>query len=214
MNNLIFAINVGNKEKGKFTNKGHLKNFVKYLFSCSGAHTENEDTQYNFYVKKDLKTKALNRVGFIKTPKKQCEEFLELFKNEIHDETKVINDLFYVAFIIINEGKMITNMFEIEDEQIVMSLPEEIISLLAEDYFNNSEEALEQEINKLLNYGMDNDFSIETIKDLSIQKRKEIEMLVHSKLINENPNDNVLMEISHHDQEDHSIYHIHRLRQL
>lgn len=214
MNNLIFIINVGNKEKSKFKNKGHLKNFVKYLFSCSEAHKENENTQYNFYVKKDIKTKKLNRIGFITNPKQQCEEFLDIFDNEIEDETKLMNDLFYVALIVINENEIITNMIEFESEEIVMSLPSNIINFIAEDYFNGNEEVLEKEINKVLSYGMDKKFPIKIIKDLSIQRRKEIEMLVHSKLINENPNDNVLIEISHHDQEDHSIYHIHRLKRI
>lgn len=214
MNNLIFTINVGNEEKGTFQNQGHLKNFIKYLFSCSKAHTENENTHYNFYVKKDKGTQLLNRIGFIKNPNKQYEDFIESFSKEITNETKVFNDLFYVAFIIIIENKIITNMFEVEGNNIIMSLPREIIGLIVEDYFNGNESALEEEITKILNYGTDNNLIITNMKEINIEKRKEIEVLVHSSLISKNPNDNVLIEISHHDQEDHSIYHIHRLRQL
>lgn len=208
MDNLVYVILAGEQD---FTNQRHVENFVKYLFSCSKAHIENEDTKFNFYVKRDTKDKVLNRIGFVKNPKWQCDEFLNNFKKELSNETKLVNDIYYVLFFVVTENKIITNFFDYEDNELTITYPEDIMDAMCEKYFDNDGKEFEESINKILRFSSDNQIPIKTFKESLLEERKEIEMLVHGRLIKEN-NDNVLIEISHHDQDDHDIYHIHRLR--
>lgn len=208
MNNLVYVVSVG--EEG-FTNKNHVKNFVKYLFSCSKAHIENENTKFNFYVKRDLKDNNLNRIGFIKNPVEQCNDFLNNFGKELFDENKLKNDIYYALFFVVTKDKLITNFFEYQDNELNITYPENVMDAMCEKYCDNDEREFEESINQILRFVYDNKIEIKPFKETTLEERKEIEMLVHGRLIKEN-NEKVLIEISHHDQDDHDIYHIHRLK--
>ena len=87
--------------------------YINYLFSKSNLHKQNKTTKYNFYKRKvDNKFKT----GFIENNEHSYSKFLNDLKLDSH--TNFHNDLFYIYFIIVIDGYLITNLLNIENELI------------------------------------------------------------------------------------------------
>jgi len=202
MEDMIFAIGAGSQ---KFSSYGHVNNFIKYLFSCSGKHRETEDTKKNFYL---TNLPKIDGYHFVES----SDGALSLFKKENGENlvkfSELNNDLFYMFFLIEFEGKIYTNLYEYNKEQDIYdpAMSEDIANKLSTGYFNGDTEAMLRLFGSM----------IETEKDLVLfdaAKRREriiIESKVHAKIHKMGGVDEVMLAISHNDQQG-SAYHIHRI---
>mgnify|MGYP003587989409 FL=1 len=207
--NQIFICNWGTSS---FSDLKHLNNFINYLFSKSNLHKQNKTTKYNFYKRKvDNKFKT----GFIENNEHSYSKFLNDLKLDSH--TNFHNDLFYIYFIIVIDGYLITNLLNIENELISLNITEDLFSMISNNYFNGENDKFLNKINDIIAYTNTN--SLQIINYISLIKNndigninliKPIEMKIHKILQEKYFNENVIFQISHNDQYD-KPYHIHRL---
>ncbi len=196
MNIEIFTINVGMQE---FSDEQHLKNFAKYLFSCSKGHSTNADTEHNLYGYSNSKER---RVGFIDDAKRDLKDFNSFFKNEYKDWSRYVNTLHYAFFIMETENKVITNIFSVDGDEVQVLLPNEFIEHIIKTNFNGEESLLIDRINQLLK--PDNEFVY--YKDAKLEERAEFECAIHNKIRKETSS---IISISHNDQDD--FLHLHSI---
>lgn len=204
-NDLIYLICTGNMG---FNGNKHVHNFLKYLFSCSQAHQQNDITKKNFYIHLEKESQKLKTFGFVVDSKDKYNKFKNKFWNEIIDDTTLTNDLFYIGFFITLKERNISNIFEINPDnptELILNLLPSITEYIIDDYFSGSEDNFLATMNEKINSGYYVPFSQATDEE-----RLMIEKKIHSQLIKNSAGKNVLLAISHHDQED-SHYHIHRL---
>lgn len=205
--NLIYFVYSGEET---FDDDGHFHNYLKYLFSCSKTHTQNDKTKNNFYLSLNKQTGALNTCSFVYDSKDKYTKFTNKFATEINDYRKLKNDLFYVVFMLHFNGKTISNIFKYldEDNALTYVLPKDALNVVINEHFDS-----EQDFEDLLENNLsitDNEYF--HFDDVTLEERTIIEKLVHLELIKNSkyyPEGTVLLSISHHDQE--SMYHIHRL---
>lgn len=205
--NLIYFVYSGEET---FNDEEHLHNYIKYLFSCSNSHTENENTKNNFYLSLNKTTGALNTCSFVYDSHDKYSKFTKKFSLELNDCRKLKNDLFYVVFMLHFNGKIISNIFKYleEDNSLTYVLPKEALGVVINEHFD-CEEDFEDLLENNLSSTNNEYFHLD---DVSSEERIIIEKLVHLELIKNSkyyPEGTVLLSISHHDQE--SMYHIHRL---
>jgi len=208
-NELIYFANWGQQE---FTNGGHVQNFLKYLFSCSKSHTENHKTKDNFYLTLDKETNKLSKFSHVTDPKDKYNKFKNKFWNELSDETTIINDLNYVAFAIIIGDRVISNIYKKDksDPNVLRGdLSNDIFSMVVTSYFNRDVDQYYQTVDGFIDCGKEYVY----FNDATDEERLIIEKRVHKELIKQSGADNVLIAISHNDQDD-SYYHIHRILKL
>lgn len=177
-----------------FSDSNHLKNFVRYLFSNSRGHQPGEYTKFNFFNYGDKEV-------FIDNNNDDMKEFNKFLKSSNIPFDKLKNDLCYFPFIIENKGKLITNMFEIKDDELQWHISQEIIDIIISEYFSGDVSAFEETLNKILNRCK----KFHYYYDLSAKDREFIE-----KLIQEDINKDItpILSISHHDQD---LFHVHRI---
>jgi len=196
-NNLLFSIYEGNQN---FSNKGHLDNFYKYLFSNSKNHSKNEMTKFNFYCCDNENKFITNNLSDLKTTKKKIE-------NKLSNYEKIYNDLQYVFFMVEIDGVLVSNMIDTENESIYLTVGNETLEELSLMFFNG-------EINEVLDE-IKNTISKHTkflsFRKCSQEQRNYIEIYIHEYLSKYNlkDEDEILISVSHNDQ--NSPYHLHRI---
>lgn len=197
-NGRIFLITAGNSQS--FTNRGHLHNFLKYLYSCTTKHPQTDLTQFNFFEHKD-------ESGFVIEASKAYNSFKKKYWNDIQDHSIFTMDLYYVYFLLEINGKLVSNMFNARGN---LELDEVAKEILLARYFKNDENAFKQSLKKVISdaRNLKNTF----LHNATLDDRKEIEQCVKSSINSEIKlkDFDVFLTISHHDQEE-SLYHVHRL---
>jgi len=187
-----------------FKDENHFRNHIKYLYSCSQGHQENELTQYNSYV--------LRGNGLEKAFNDNAKEHLNHF-NKIHNEmlktekhityknfTMVIHYMFF-AFVHKNDV-LFTNIFrQNEKGEIESCLDENMFNMIAQQEFNGDTDALERKFDELLE-GIRKVNHFDDFKP--VNKRAATDNLVNFKV-----GGNTYIAMTHIDQNDG--YHIHTL---
>ena len=105
-----------------FEGERHLKNFVRYLFSLSKAHKQNEYTKYNSYTLSNS-----NNIIFVESPGRQYEDFLQ--QCNINAD-KLVNKLYYFLYAILINDKVYTNIVRKQDGDIIFSISQELLKHL------------------------------------------------------------------------------------
>ena len=199
-------------EEIEFDSKEELEDFVKDLFSLSDDHPSNEKTKYNFYVRKDFDG---NKTGTIFNNQEKYEKFIDIIDLDEYEDFS--NDTFNMFFIIEFNNQIITNMFDIDDENnsIEFNIDNESFEYITERYFNDEEDELYALENKIYEISENNNMKIISYNDFLSENDKEtqreLELIIHKNLIKKAKDQDVIFQISHIDQED-KPYHIHRLK--
>lgn len=204
MNNKIFLIH---SETEFFNDRQHLLNFIKYLFSQSKQHQPNSLTPLNFYFKYNSITKK-HVFNFLDEPQKKYNIFLKTNDNTLDNYENIYNDLMYPVFFIQLDGLLYTNLLIINENNLSVSYPENLFQIIIDEYFGGIEDEFYDLVNKLIKQ----DVKVVEFSNATKEHREKIEILIHKELIkNQSSNLELLIQISHHDQSEHSLYHIHRL---
>lgn len=203
----IFICNWG---EANFSDSAHFNNFIKYLFSKSKSHKLNQNTKYNFY-KRKVENKF--KVGLLDDNEATYKKFLADLNFDLYQQFN--NDLFYFYFMIQIDNYFITNLFSIEEQNVNLNIPEDLLSMIIDNYFNSVEEDLFDNIRETIKYINDKKLDIISYNELFNHEDntyliKQIEQFIHNSLKEKYPNENVVFQISHNDQSD-KPYHIHRL---
>ena len=173
----------------------HLINFTKYLFSQSNSHQPNDFTCMNWFV-------SNGRPQFIGvTPKDQLSSFLALMKSKPY--SRYINSLNYPLYVFRNGKTLITNIFTLSQDENVLSIW---------DHIHLTDEQLQEVLDFAKNEEFDRTIELHEVTDSVLLF--SLEDAIHQKAhFTNRENDlekqfNLLISISHHDQDE---YHIHRL---
>lgn len=197
MENKIFILSAG---ESSFSNEGHFKNFVKYLFSQSKSHQPNEETKNNCFIYSENNEKS----GFLmddKIPKEELSKFNKIFNQKYKSYKKYISDLNYVFFIINFKDEILTNLFSEEDEEVALNMPPEHLEIIVSIYFKGDRNNFDNYINKNFE-GKE----IVFLENTNKKQRKTIDSLIYKEI---SKNGEALFYVTHNDQ--NSPYHVHRI---
>ena len=204
--NLIYIIKT---EAQGFSDKAHLNNFIKYLFSMSREHRESEATKTNFYLSQDRSDETLSKYGFINDSQKKYSRFINKFSDVLNNPQNLKNDLFYIGFIIHIEQRIIGNVFKRTNKgshTLEMDLPASVRDLIVQEHFANSDEDYFERMGDAI----DDALEYVHFDDASEMERFTVEKMLHAEVSKKFEEKGVLLSISHNDQEQ-SLYHAHRL---
>lgn len=198
----IFLLNAGTQS---FQDGGHFQNFLKYLFSCSKSHQENENTKNNCYFQDP--SKGDDGCTFVDNGQTNYNAFKNKWWNETKDVSTLLNNLHYIPFAIGQNGKLYSNFLTIDEQtnSIKITLEEGMINAIINHYFAGDGTNFSNALHRLhKEYGEFIPFD-----NCPLNDRVLIEKKIHSSLEDTIEPSNLLISISHTDQD--SLYHIHRI---
>jgi hypothetical protein len=190
---LIYVLPSGEQD---FSDNQHMENFTKYLFSNSKTHQKNDNTDKNFYMMKE-------KNNFVENNIKNLEEFSNIYLKNYKSEDYFM-DLHYIAFLIPIDNIIYTNILDMKNNEHILTIPNEIIEEISNEYYKNNVKNFEKDMNNLLEKF---DGKIQKFDNTNKEIKKIIELKLH-KIIYKLTNHKLLLSISHNDQE---FYHIHRI---
>ncbi|QNE57746.1 hypothetical protein H5404_18160 [Vibrio parahaemolyticus] len=178
----------------------HLNNFIKYLFSKSKKHSENDLTRYNAFIYRD--GDKLVR-GFNREPKQAMSDFKQVLKRSgytYNDFTMTVN---YVTYAFRKNRVLYSNLFESSDDMnnLTPKLDKHTFTYIANEYFDGDLERFGAEINRLLR-------GAEKNKDFDILN-DTVREAITSTYVEQVASSNTFFAIVHVDQND--MLHVHTL---
>lgn len=189
-----------------FGNKRNLDNFLKYLFSCSGNHKENSQTKKNYCL--ECNQKDDNYIYyFIEDGATQLSALKDRCREKLKTHENLLSDLHYVFFAIKIGKELITNMITIDKVKggLTFAFGEDVAQDISEKHYNGKIDDFLADLGSKI----EKNKGFKFFSDCSKENRIKIESTIHSKIYSEYPQNNILVSISHHDQD--TPYHIHRI---
>ena len=207
LKNRVYAFTIPVEEQ-YFSNKNHLINFEKYLFSMSNSHKESNETKNNLYFTNiPINTQHTFNIN----PNTNIKSYRSKTREDRKNHEDLTMDLHYIYFVAIYNGKMITNMLEEFEHEGKMVIGNGIYPDFEDEIYSRFKK------NKELYFdwfdGIIEKVGQENVVLFSNRKEEErvfIERKLHKNLYkNFTPfNKKILISISHNDQD---LYHIHRI---
>lgn len=191
----------GQDESGRhyFADHNHAKNFLRYLFSQSGAHRANDHTRRNLICEYDGPRIISARLN--EDPQGLREDFAHRHFPKLRADKVLCDDGAYALFAVrLPSGRALSNVFHTQGSEIIADHPlieevgEPAIQAMVADFLQDRQGSIEQ-------------FDEATMDDdISFVDRIVQQMLTRMM------GGNVVMSVSHRDQKDHNdLYHVHRL---
>lgn len=175
-----------------FSNRSHFDNFVKYLFSQSAKHSENEHTNKNTYRKNNSP-----HLIYVDNATESYHNITSKIKKKF-DCNLYTNSIIYFYFILEVNGKLISNFLEVDNNVVTgVSIDEETICehyKTQNDFFTEIENIVSKH-NEVIHF-----------LDSKLEDRKIIDEKLHN-MASQQQEGEVILAVSHNDQE--SPYHIH-----
>lgn len=191
-----------NLDRHYFADHSHAKNFIRYMYSMSGAHRKNILTKSNWIC--EFEDGQLCRPRFNDNPNGYLNEFLRKRFPEANAEKTLCDDGCYIMFVLrFPNGRIVTNMLDADDDGLVISHP--YIGQL-EGYYSIDKDVME------LAPHLGQKPKFEKIgAEESDETMFNAERCLHL-LANKYLGGRSLLSVSHLDQPEHNPeYHIHRL---
>lgn len=195
------------------TDGRHVQNHLKYLYSCSSAHPQNEKTVRNhfFRISVDALSKRQTLIaGFVGDGKKDYNTAKNELWNLTADPSVLRSDRTYIGFIVNIGGRMISNMFgeEIGETLSIQSNPDHVIQYFVDDYHAGDINQFYETIEKRVAAGGE---LLIPLSKATKEEHRLVEFKVHQLLFQKAKAERlkIIVSMSHHDQDDG--WHIHRL---
>lgn len=180
---------------GKFSNDKHKDNFIKYLFSRTGSHSETDKTKFNVI-------QYNNKILLNDKPTKHKKDFINWFDDNGYKTKNTQFDLTYVLFFIYLDNIIYTNFFERNGDDLYCLVDDEIAGLI-EHYYS----VKFQDLIPMIEQCFDASKTVYTLHEAPEHIRLKIDSKINAQIVALTGVEPIFT-ISHADQ---GLYHLHRI---
>lgn len=196
-----------------FKNKKELDVYLDYMFSSGGYRGSFNGRSYYSEGESGSDKKS---ASFIKNAAYQKAEFVKKFKKRLSCFKDIKIELFYIAFVIKVGNRLFSNFIESDRGKLYIHISEDIWYFVLYDFYSGVNSRIKEDFTQLFNVLNPERFSLYQIEDATEEDRRVIEERVLERLrqldgVDTDMDSCPLISISHHNQADCDMYHIHRL---